>query len=129
MGMSFLVPDKLAELLQNSNINSNNLQSIAKRSKTEIRLKNHKLPNSTDRILRISVRSIEDDVSKSFMKAVYLLAQNFQQHIALAYSTFNIYYQPTDRQTEYVQDEDNDETVYASMEDAIPRKWNNDFLR
>ncbi|KAI8877994.1 hypothetical protein K501DRAFT_277949 [Backusella circina FSU 941] len=31
MSMSFLVPDKLAYLLQNSNMNSNHLQSIAKR--------------------------------------------------------------------------------------------------
>lgn len=81
----------------------NLFEKIALKSKAEIRIGNHCLPNSTERIVKISIKSKRE--LEYFYTAVKLLAQHAHEHPKIVMSfPGTVFYDKTD-------DDDDDEIV------------------
>lgn len=84
--MDFILPDLFINFLKEGGKKQNGeniFQDMAKQTNTEVRIMPRFLPNSTERIVRISVPAGEEYI-RNFYQAVKLLTQQLEENITLA---------------------------------------------
>lgn len=81
MGIDFLICDDFIGYLNEEKI----LHDIARTSNTKITIKSESMPHSTEHIVRISVRMMDNFHLNCFQSAVHLLSQQFELHPTIAY--------------------------------------------
>lgn len=84
--MNFILPDLFINFLKEGGKKQNGeniFQDMAKQTNTEVRIMPRFLPNSTERIVRISVPAGEEYI-RNFYQAVKLLTRQLEENITLA---------------------------------------------
>lgn len=81
IGINFLLCDDFIGYLNEDNI----LCDIARTSNTKIAIKSESMPRSTEHIVRVSVRMLDNFHLNCFQSAVHLLSRQFELHPTIAY--------------------------------------------
>ncbi|KAL7309607.1 Insulin-like growth factor 2 mRNA-binding protein 3 [Mucor circinelloides] len=105
-GVDFILPDLFIEHLKENNV----FREMAEQTNTEIRVMSKFLPESTERIVRISIPAGSKDI-QSFYRAVKILAQQLEENLTLYMcAPDNKFYQQEEESEVVFMDDD----AYAS---------------
>ncbi|CEP20135.1 hypothetical protein [Parasitella parasitica] len=120
-GVNFVLPDFLIEYLKEGGKNQNGeniFESIAIQTNTEIRIMSQYLPNSTERIVRISIGNKES--IRNFYLAMKLLTRQLDENMTLTMcAPENKFYQQENEDdllfTDIVPSPDENQEVYCEF--------------
>lgn len=120
--MDFILPDLFINFLKEGGKKQNGkniFQDMAEQTNTEIRIMSRFLPNSTERIVRISIPT-GDEYIRNFYHAVKLLTQQLEENITLVMcAPGNKFYKQEVEDdlvfTDIVPSRDEDDEIYCEL--------------